>query len=161
MLQPCRLRGAHAEAMELPCATARASRRAGAASIDALITLSGVAIFAAAAARLLPALPPTKFLIAGTVAVAVLLWATYQYLFLVYRGRTLGMMATGVCLQTFKGRFPDFRRRQLRVVGLYLSVLSLGMGVLWYFVDVDSLCWHDRISQTFPDRGRQILSRLL
>jgi hypothetical protein len=44
---------------------------------------------------------------------------------------------------------PDFRRRQLRVVGLYLSVLSLGMGLLWYFVDADSLCWHDRISQTF------------
>ena len=60
------------------------------------------------------------------------------------------MRATGVRLQTFKGRFPDFRQRQLRVVGLYLSVLSLGMGVLWYFVDVDSLCWHDRISQTFP-----------
>jgi uncharacterized RDD family membrane protein YckC len=138
------------DVLELPCATARGPRRLGAASIDAAVTLGTLAIFAAAASRLVSALPPTKFLIAGIVAAAVLLWATYQYLFLVYRGRTLGMMATGVCLQTFKGRFPDFRRRQLRVVGLYLSVLSLGMGVLWYLVDVDSLCWHDRISQTFP-----------
>lgn len=138
------------DALDLPCATARGPRRLGAAFIDAAVTLGALAIFAAAAGRLVSALPPLKFLIAGVVAAAVLLWATYQYLFLVYRGRTLGMMATGVCLQTFKGRFPDFRRRQLRVVGLYLSVLSLGMGVLWYLVDVDSLCWHDRISQTFP-----------
>lgn len=107
-------------------------------------------MFAAAAARLVSGLPAPKFLIAGTVAASVLLWASYQYLCLVYGGRTLGMSVTGVRLQTFKGGLPDFRRRQLRVVGLYLSVLSLGMGVLWYFVDVDSLCWHDRISQTFP-----------
>ncbi len=91
-----------------------------------------------------------KFLIAGVVAVSVLLWASYQYLFLVYRGCTPGMTATRVCLRTFKGRPLEFRQRQLRVAGLYLSVLSLGMGLLWYFVDVESLCWHDRISQTFP-----------
>ncbi len=140
----------NAEAAELPCATARASKRAGAACIDGLITFSGVMIFAAAAARFLPALPPPKFLIAGALAVLVLLWASYQYLCLVYGGRTPGMRVTGVHLQTFKGRLPDFRQRQLRVIGLYVSVLALGMGVLWYFVDADSLCWHDRISQTFP-----------
>ena len=91
-----------------------------------------------------------KFLIAGVLGISVLLWTSYQYLFLVYCGRTPGMLATHVRLRTFKGHFPDFRQRQLRVVGLYLSVLSLGMGVLWYFVDVESLCWQDRISQTFP-----------
>lgn len=139
-----------AEAAELPCATAGASKRAGAAAIDALIAVSGVMVFAAAAARFFPALPPTKFLFAGVLAVSVLLWASYQYLCLVYGGRTPGMRITGVQLQTFEGRLPGFRQRQLRVVGLYLSVLSLGMGVLWCFVDADSLCWHDRISQTFP-----------
>jgi uncharacterized RDD family membrane protein YckC len=107
-------------------------------------------MFAAAAARFLPGLPPVKFLIAGAMAISVLLWASYQYLFLVYLGRTPGMTATRVRLQTFEGHFPAFRQRQLRVLGLYLSVLPLAMGVLWYFVDADSLCWHDRISQTFP-----------
>ncbi len=139
-----------ADGVELPCPTLRAPRRLGAASIDAVVTLAGAGVFAAAAARFLPGLPPMKFLIAGVVAISVLLWASYQYLFLVYLGRTPGMTATRVCLRTFKGRFPDFRQRQLRVVGLYLSVLSLGMGVLWYLVDVESLCWQDRISQTFP-----------
>ncbi len=139
-----------ADAMELPCATVRGPRRVGAAAVDAAMVLVGMVIFAAAASRLRPELPPAKFLIAGAVAVAVLLWASYQYLFLVYGGQTLGMRVTGVRLQTFKGRTPNFRRRQWRVFGLYLSVLSLGMGVLWFFVDIDSLCWHDRISQTFP-----------
>jgi uncharacterized RDD family membrane protein YckC len=138
------------DAVELPCATLHANRRLGAACIDAAVTLAGAALFVAAAAKFLPDVPPTKFLIAGTAAVCVLLWVTYQYLFLVYQGRTPGMTATRVRLQTFKGHFPRFRQRQLRVVGLFLSVLPLGMGVLWYFVDAESLCWHDRISQTFP-----------
>jgi uncharacterized RDD family membrane protein YckC len=147
---PAAAAAGRADGVELPCPTLRASRRLGAASIDAALTLAGAGLFAAGAARFLPGLPPIKFLLAGLMAVSVLLWASYQYLFLVYLGRTPGMTATRVRLQTFKGRFPDFRQRQLRVVGLYLSVLPLGMGVLWHFVDAESLCWHDRISQTFP-----------
>ena len=138
------------DAGELPCPPLRAPRRVGAASIDTVVTLAGAALCAAAAARFLRELPSMKFLILGAVSISVLLWTSYQYLFLVYCGRTPGMAAAHVHLRTFKGQFPDFRRRQLRVVGLYLSVLSLGMGVLWYFVDVESLCWQDRISQTFP-----------
>lgn len=135
---------------ELPCAPKRVLIRLLAATIDAIIILAGAALFGSAAYRLMPNLTPTKSLIAGAAAVGVLLWAVYEYLFLVYGGRTPGMRLAKIRIATFKGRAPDFRRRQLRVLGLYLSVLSLGMGVLWCFVDVDSLCWHDRISQTFP-----------
>jgi hypothetical protein len=35
------------------------------------------------------------------------------------------------------------------VIALYLSVGSLLMGVVWALVDVDSLCWHDRMSRTY------------
>ena len=30
-----------------------------------------------------------------------------------------------------------------------LAALSLGMGLMWIFVDVDALCWHDRLSHTY------------
>ncbi len=139
-----------ADLLELPSAPVRGARRAGAALVDMAIVLGGVGVCAAVASRFLTQLPSMKFVVGGALAVSVMLWASYQYLFLVFGGRTLGMSAARVRLQTFKGRPLNFRQRRLRVAGLYLSVLSLGMGVLWYFVDVDSLCWHDRISQTFP-----------
>ncbi len=139
-----------ADLVELPSVPVRGARRAGAALVDLAIVLGGVGVCAAVAGRFLTQLPSMKFVVGGAVAVSVMLWASYQYLFLVFGGRTLGMRAARVRLETFKGRPLNFRQRRLRVVGLYLSVLSLGMGVLWHFVDVDSLCWHDRISQTFP-----------
>jgi uncharacterized RDD family membrane protein YckC len=142
--------GLRADVVELPCAPVGGARRSGAALVDLVVVLAGVGVCAAVASRFLTELPSTKFVVGGAAAVSVMLWASYQYLFLVFGGRTLGMRAAHVRLQTFKGRPLDFPQRRLRVVGLYLSVLSLGMGVLWHFVDVDSLCWHDRISQTFP-----------
>jgi len=42
---------ARADRVELPCSTVRAPRRVGAASIDAVVTLCGVGLFAAAAFR--------------------------------------------------------------------------------------------------------------
>jgi len=68
---------------------------------------------------------------------------------LVYAGTTAGMQVTGIRLSTFKGARPSLRHRRSRVVGLYLSSASLIMGLLWAFVDVDALCWHDRISETY------------
>jgi hypothetical protein len=141
----------HADMVELPVPTLRTSTRLGAALIDTLTVVAGMAVFLAVASRfLMHDLPPLKFVIAGALGIAVLLWASYQYLFLVYGGHTLGMKLTRVGLRSFKGRSLTFRQRQSRVMALYLSVLSLGMGVLWALVDADGLCWHDRISQTFP-----------
>src|SRR5271157_5878260 len=81
--------------------------------------------------------------------VPVLLWASYQYLLLVYGGKTAGMQLTRIRLSTFKGAPPSLRRRRSRVLGLYFSTASLVMGLLWALVDVDRLCWHDRISGTY------------
>ena len=59
------------------------------------------------------------------------------------------MMAAKIRLRTFKGNAPSLRQRRNRVLGFYLSALSLGMGLMWVFVDVDALCWHDRLSRTY------------
>jgi hypothetical protein len=34
-------------------------------------------------------------------------------------------------------------------MALYFSTASFVMGLLWAFVDVGALCWHDRISRTY------------
>lgn len=139
------------DTVDLPFAVVSSSRRIGAALIDTVAVLAAMAVIVGVASCFVShELPATKFLIAGGLSTSVLLWASYQYLLLVYGGRTLGMKLTRICLYTFKGRGLTFRQRQSRVFALYLSVLSLSMGVLWSFVDIDRLCWHDRISQTFP-----------
>ncbi|HEY4931778.1 MAG TPA: RDD family protein [Terriglobales bacterium] len=137
------------EHVELPFRAVRVSQRVFAGIIDVTVTGVGVAVFAAVALKVLAKPPLTKPLILGLVVAAGLLWSVYQYLFVVYAGRTLGMMAAKICLRTFKGKAPNLRQRRHRVLGFYLSALSLGMGLMWMFVDVDSLCWHDRLSQTY------------
>ena len=138
--------------VELPCQPVRTSQRLFAGAVDLAVTGVSAGVFAAVAFRILPELPPAKVLAMGIVVTTVVLWSAYQYLFVVYAGQTLGMMAAGIRLRTFTGKSLNMRRRKLRVLSLYLSSLSLGMGLMWAFVDVDSLCWHDRLSQTFLTR---------
>jgi hypothetical protein len=137
------------EHVELPFRAVRVSQRVFAGVIDIAVTGVGMALFAAVVFKVLSRPAITKPLILGFVVAAGLLWSTYQYLFVVYAGKTLGMLAAKIQIRTFTGKIPKFRQRRLRVLGFYLSALSLGMGLMWIFVDVDTLCWHDRLSRTY------------
>jgi uncharacterized RDD family membrane protein YckC len=137
------------EHVELPFRAVRVSQRIFAGVVDVLLVGAGAAVFAGVAWKVLARPPLTKPLILGLVVAGGLLWSVYQYLFVVYAGKTLGMMAAKVRLRTFTGRTPNHRQRRHRVLGFYLSALSLGMGLMWMFVDVDALCWHDRLSRTY------------
>jgi uncharacterized RDD family membrane protein YckC len=137
------------EHVDLPFRAVTISRRVAAGLIDLALTGVGLAIFAAVTFKALAGPPLSKPLVLGVLAAAVVLWSTYQYLFAVYSGKTLGMMAMRTRLRTFTGEAPTWRQRRYRVLGFYLSALSLGMGLMWAFVDVDGLCWHDRLSRTY------------
>lgn len=137
------------EHVDLPFQAVRVSQRVFAGIVDIIVTGIGAAIFVAVAGGIIPQPSITKPLILASVAMVTLLWSVYQYLFVVYAGRTLGMMAAKIRLRTFKGIAPSLRQRRNRVLGFYLSALSLGMGLMWAFVDVDALCWHDRLSLTY------------
>jgi uncharacterized RDD family membrane protein YckC len=137
------------EHVELPFRAVAISRRALAGTVDFGVVGLGATIFAAVAYKTLANPPITKQLILGIAAAIPLLWGVYQYLFTVYAGKTLGMLAARIQLRTFKGKMPTMRQRRNRVLGFYLSALSLGMGLMWAFVDVDALCWHDRLSHTY------------
>ncbi len=141
-----------ADHIELPLDPATISQRVLAGMIDgALIAVSAV-IFGAVCHKMLPKLTLTKPLLLIGSALPLLLWAVYQYMLTMYAGATVGMRALHLRLRTFKGGIPKWRHRRGRVVGLYFSAASLMMGLLWALVDVDALCWHDRISRTYLTR---------
>ncbi len=63
---------------------------------------------------------------------------------------TAGMRWAQLQLVTFEGRRPTRDQRLLRAASGCLSLLAAGLGVIWAFVDEESLTWHDHISKTFP-----------
>lgn len=74
----------------------------------------------------------------------------YHGAFLAFRGRTPGMEYAGLRLVDFDGRPVRREHVEMRIFGTILSVLPLGLGLLWALVDEESLSWQDHISQTFP-----------
>lgn len=138
--------------IELPFQAASVGRRFCAGLVDAALVVAASGMFAAIAYKLLPKIEPTKPLVLTAATVPILLWAAYEYLLVMYGGTTAGMHVAKVGLSTFKGEAPNWRHRRKWVIGLYFSTASLGMGLLWSLVDVDRLCWHDRISHTFVTR---------
>jgi uncharacterized RDD family membrane protein YckC len=139
----------HVDNVDLPFRAAGVPRRLYAAVLDGLLVAAGVAIFVVVGHRMLHGLAFSKPVLFTAAGMVVLLWATYHYLLLVHGGATAGMRIAKVRLSSFKGKPPRQRERRNRVFALYFSAASVMMGLMWAFVDVDTLCWHDRISRTY------------
>jgi uncharacterized RDD family membrane protein YckC len=123
-------------------------RRLLATAVDGLILAVSLSAFAAIFLRFNPLRGPLP-LAAGVVAcLAISLWFTYQFLFIVYTGSTPGLRAARLKLAKFDGSPVRRGLRRWRVLASFLSGLSAGLGYLWCFLDSDSLCWHDRITRT-------------
>ena len=63
-------------------------------------------------------------------------------------GRTLGMQAWRLLIQTPDGTKPGVRHASLRFVAAVLSWMPAGLGFWWQLWDRDGLTWHDRLSGT-------------
>ena len=144
-----RAQSAPSDHPELPLRPARLSRRLYAALLDSALVAAGSALFGGVAQRMSPSLSPNRLAVMAAALVLGMLWFVYQYIFLVYGGRTAGMRIAHIQLLTFQGSVPSIQERRKRAVALVLSTASLAMGLLWVFVDADVLCWHDRMSQTY------------
>ena len=120
--------------------------------VDGAVVAVSLAAFAALVIRLNLNLNPVRGilpLLAGAAGiVAVLLWAAYKYLFVVYTGSTPGLRAARLRLERFDGAPLSRRTRRWRVLTSFLSAFSAGLGYLWCILDQDRLCWHDRITRT-------------
>jgi uncharacterized RDD family membrane protein YckC len=75
-------------------------------------------------------------------------WIAYQYAFLLFSGRTPGLWLTKLHVSRFDGRPVSRAIRRWRVIASVLSLVSLGLGYAWCFLDEDQLSWHDRITRT-------------
>jgi uncharacterized RDD family membrane protein YckC len=143
---------APADHIELPFQAVSIARRLYAGLIDCALVAAGAGVLGAVGYKLLPQLTISKPVVLAAAAVLVTLWAVYQYIFTMYQGATPGMWILHLRFRTFKGEDLNWRRRRCRVLGLFFATASLMMGLFWGLVDVDGLCWHDRISRTFLTR---------
>ncbi len=142
----------HAEpAPELPFRVAPMAQRIFAEICDSLLVLVASGMFGIIVAKLNPnALTLEKHALVGVlVLVPAVLWSIYKYLFLVHGGKTIGMQMARLRLVYFDGYAPARVPRRFRALAMLVSIFPLGLGLLWSFVDPDTLCWHDRISRTY------------
>jgi uncharacterized RDD family membrane protein YckC len=140
--------------IDTPLKSASLARRILASLVDGLIiaaasALSGFIFWDVTAIR-----PPLVQMLGFAAGVPCLFWAIFQYLLIVYAGRTPGLRAFGLELARFDGRPASRSLRRWRVLASYLSAASLGMGYAWVFLDEDALCWHDRITHTYLAPGK-------
>lgn len=139
---------------DLPLQTASLSRRILAGVTDGLVVLVALAVLGSIVTRIAGPLPP-RLAVQTAFVFAAMLWAAYQYAFLVFSGTTPGLRLMRLSIARFDGSRPSRSLRRLRVLASYLSFISLALGYLWCFLDEDQLSWHDRITKTHlgPDHS--------
>ena len=143
-----------APALELPLRAAPIGQRVFAGMVDLSAVVVASATFALVFVKIAGGMPQSKIAPAIFAGVAGLLWALYQYMFLVYAGTTPGLQVSGLALRDFKGRHMERVARRNRAIGMVVAALPIGLGFLWAFLDQDMLCWQDRISHSYVvERG--------
>jgi uncharacterized RDD family membrane protein YckC len=125
------------------------SRRIMAAVVDgALITAAFLAVVLLSGTHYQTQSTPKQLEL--VVATALLLIGVfYQAFFFIFTDATPGMRYAGISLCTFDNQSPACVRRLGRLGALLLSLLPMGLGVLWAIFDEEHLSWHDRLSRTY------------
>jgi uncharacterized RDD family membrane protein YckC len=98
-------------------------------------------------------MPSIKVIELGSMVAWALIGALYQAFFFSLSRTTPGMDYAGLGLSTFAGKRPALAQRCVRAGALFLSLLPLGLGVIWAIFDEHNLTWHDRLSGTYLRKG--------
>jgi uncharacterized RDD family membrane protein YckC len=101
----------------------------------------------------LVALPPLRLLEIGSMAGLALTAVLYMALFFTLGKATPGMKYAHLELRTFSGERPGVLQRWGRMAASVLSLMPLGLGAALAIFDEQHLCWHDRLSGTYPRKG--------
>ncbi len=135
--------------LAMPLYTAAVSTRCMAAAVDACCVGT---VFLAAVATAGYASPVLPTGVAGVLAAAgalVLLGVLYLLLFFTFTDATPGMRYARIALCTFNDDNPTRSAMRRRLLATALSLVPMGLGLLWAALDDDRLGWHDRISRTY------------
>ena len=125
------------------------SRRLLAVFVDCTL-IAGAAIAAAmVAASHVSELPGLRAIEMGAGLVLLAIGAAYHACFMTVARATPGMRYAGIELNTFAGYTTTRAQRWGRLMALPLSVLPLGLGVVWALFEDDHMTWHDRLSRTY------------
>ena len=93
---------------------------------------------------------PGKYLSEVLGALAMLgLAALYEWFFLTFAKVTPGMRYAQLSLCTFDEQVPTASQIKSRLKAMLISVLPVGLGMLWSIFDEDQMSWHDRLSKTY------------
>lgn len=135
--------------IETPMQVAAVSQRVFAAIADWVLVLLATAIFGGIVLNVANGIPSSKLVLGMGLMVPCVFWGLYHYLFLVHAAVTPGMQMAQLRLASFNGQPTNRHIRRSRALAMLLSCASAGLGLVWAFVDEDTLCWHDKISRTY------------
>ena len=125
------------------------SLRLMAAVVDASLVAAATLVSGFEIATRLHSYPTMRTAELGTAAALVVVSALYLALFYYFAKGTPGMRYAHIAFSTFDGRTPARAEKFRRLAALLLSVLPVGVGVMWSIFDEDHLSWHDRLSRTY------------
>jgi uncharacterized RDD family membrane protein YckC len=116
--------------------------------VDLIVVLlcTGILILAADFASGIIALDAVSYLYFAFLF--LLTYFFYSLFFLAASNQTIGMMITDLRVVGIYHERPSMRQLFQRCAGFLISLLGLGIGLIWGLFDRESLCFHDRISDT-------------
>lgn len=76
--------------------------------------------------------------------------AAYPLIWIICGADSVGARAMRLSLVGLDGTSPDSSVRYKRLFAMMVSILAVGVGLLWALFDEDRLTWHDHMSGTFP-----------
>jgi uncharacterized RDD family membrane protein YckC len=106
----------------------------------------GVAFLIASRFDHLPSLRVTQI---GAVAAILGFAALYEWFFLTFAKVTPGMRYAQLSLCTYDEEVPNAAQIKSRLKSMLISVLPMGLGMVWSIFDEDQMSWHDRLSKTY------------
>lgn len=126
------------------------AHRMVAAACDLSLVAIGVGLFAMVFELAGGSIVLNRHTIPLAIGIACVVFLLYKLLWCFADTDTAGMRFAHLKLVDFDGKAPLREQRLCRVAAGFLSLLAVGLGLLWALVDEESLTWHDHISKTVP-----------